>query len=366
MSTMVGEEQEQEMRWQAQVWNHIDGGFANSIVLKCAADLSLFDTIHAIHTEQGKPVTPSTIVRTSPNLSSINPHKLFRLLRFLAHMKLLNIHDFDNVGESGDEVGFSLTDLAKFLLRSNEKNIVDWVIGVPDEPAINAWHQLPNCISYPSEGPTPFEKEHGKTLWEFARDNPEMNKVFNDAMACDTRLVMPAFIEGCKDVLKGISSLVDVGGGTGTAMNYVVKAFPHIKCKVYDLPHVITTSPEYPGIELVGGDMFQSVPKADAVILKFMLHNWQNEGCVKILQKCKEAVPKEKGKVIIIDVVIDQDEEDYDVTHIRLSLDVDMMGMSGGRERTKEEWRVLMKMAGFSHYDIIPIFAMQSVIVAYP
>lgn len=100
--------------------------------------------------------------------------------------------------------------------------------------------------------------------------------------------------------------------------------------------------------------------------MQFMLHNWQDEECVKILRKCKEAIPKEGGKVIIIDIVVDLEMENSDVTQSKHSLDIDMMVTSGGRERTEEEWKKLLDIAGFGSHEIIPIMTIQSVIVAYP
>lgn len=100
--------------------------------------------------------------------------------------------------------------------------------------------------------------------------------------------------------------------------------------------------------------------------MQFMLHNWQDDECVKILKKCKEAIPKEAGKVIIMDIVVDSEMENSDLTHSKLSLDIDMMITSGGRERTVEEWKRLLDKAGFRSHEIIHIIAIQSVIVAYP
>ena len=62
--------------------------------------------------------------------------------------------------------------------------------------------------------------------------------------------------------------MVDVGGGTGGTVAEIVKAYPHIKCINFDLPHVVATAPQYDGVTHVGGDMFQSVPNADAIFMK--------------------------------------------------------------------------------------------------
>ena len=150
------------------------------------------------------------------------------------------------------------------------------------------------------------------------------------------------------------------------AMNMVTEAFPHMKCIVFDLPHVVETAPSYPNVSFVGGDMFEFVPNADAILLKFILHNWRDDECIKILKKCKEAIPKVGGKVMIVEIILDLEDDDEDLIRSKYSLDLDMMVATGGKERTEEEWKVLINSAGFSGLEIVPIMAIQSVIVAYP
>ena len=83
-------------------------------------------------------------------------------------------------------------------------------------------------------------------------------------MPCDARLVVPAMIQGCPGLFDGLSSLVDVGGGTGTTIKLLIKACPWLQRINFDLPHVVSVAAEITGVEHAGGDMFESVPKADA------------------------------------------------------------------------------------------------------
>lgn len=107
-----------------------------------------------------------------------------------------------------------------------------------------------------------------------ANKEPEFNLMINDIMAGDSLLVMRAVVDKCGEVFKGVSSLVDVGGGTGTAARAIAQAFPGLKCAVFDLPHVIAAAPESPLVEAIGGNMFESVPKADAIFLKVSSHKF--------------------------------------------------------------------------------------------
>lgn len=98
-----------------------------------------------------------------------------------------------------------------------------------------------------------------------------------------------------------------------------------------------------------------------------MLHNFEDGDCIRILGNCKEAIPEVGGKVIIIEIVMDWEEDDETVQKekVKAGLDMDMMITSGGRERTAQEWDCLLQKVGFARHDIISIPAIQSVIVAY-
>ncbi|RVW46418.1 xanthohumol 4'-O-methyltransferase [Vitis vinifera] len=176
---------------------------------------------------------------------------------------------------------------------------------------------------------------HGHQIWDLASEKPEFNKLFND-------------------------------GGTGGAVAEVVKAYPHIKGINFDLPHVVATAPAYKGVSHVGGDMFESIPNADAIFMKWILHDWNDEDCVKILKNCRKAIPEKTGKVIIVDGVIREDGyEPFDET--RLVLDLVMMAhTSHGQERTEVEWKKLLEEGGFPRYRILKIPTLQMIIEAYP
>lgn len=351
------ESQEQEMKYQSQIWNQICGTVDTS-VLRCAIQLGIFDAIH----NSGKPMitlTELSSIVSSPSSSSIEPCNLYRLMRYLSQMDLISI------GECLNEATVSLTGTSKLLLRNQEKSLIDWVLAISCEMMVVVWHELSSSVSTPADEPPIFQKVHGKNALELAGEFPEWNDLINNAMTSDTSVTKPALIQGCGKILNGVTSLIDVGGGHGATMAYIVEAFPHIKGAVIDLPHVVEAAPERPGVEFISGDIFKSISNADAVLLKYVLHNWEDTECVNLLKRCKEAVPADKGKVIIMDLVIDDDDNSI-LTQAKLSLDLTVMNHGGGRERTKEDWRNLIEMSGFSRHEIIPISAMPSIIVAYP
>ncbi|KAF8029516.1 hypothetical protein BT93_E2045 [Corymbia citriodora subsp. variegata] len=187
-------------------------------------------------------------------------------------------------------------------------------------------------------------------------------------MASDSQM-MNLVIQDCKEIFEGLNSLVDVGGGTGIVARIISEACPGLKCTVLDLPQVVAGLPESENVKFVGGDMFESIPSTDAILLKLMLHAWSDEDCVKVLRKCKEAISdknNDRGKVIIIDIVIDETEDNAQETATKLFFDVLMMTVATGRERTEKEWEKLFLETGFSQHKITPMFGLRSLIEVFP
>nr|CAD1844846.1 unnamed protein product [Ananas comosus var. bracteatus] len=225
-------------------------------------------------------------------------------------------------GGGGENGVLIFSTFNRFLLKKEEKSLVPFALMQTDEEMLEPLHALELCLG-------------GE----------------------------PAYKKGCRAALAGVRSLVDVGGGTGTAARAIAAAFPHLRCVVFDLPHVVDSMQKRPGLEYVGGDMFASVPHADAVLLKSVLHDWSDEECLRILKRCKEALPGKGGKLIIVDIVVD-DEREHEFARARMATDMLMMVYTGGRERTKKEWNQLVLGAGFASCKIKPIMAMEQMIEA--
>ncbi|MED6147824.1 putative O-methyltransferase 3 [Stylosanthes scabra] len=122
-------------------------------------------------------------------------------------------------------------------------------------------------------------------------------------------------------------------------------------------------------VKYVGGDMFEAIPAPDALLMKCILHDWDDEECVKLLKKCKEAIMKKgkKGKVIIIDIVVGNENGDKESLGTQLLFDMAMMVLVNGRERNEKEWAKLFFSSGFNNYKIIPIMmSSRSLIEVYP
>lgn len=250
-------EAEAMLRGQAQIWKYMFS-FADSMALKCAVELNIADIIHS----HGVPITLNQIVSSIPEVTSPDITCLSRVMRHLVYKNIFTAHQTSDGGESL----YGLTPASKWILRdSNQLNLAPMLM-MENHPLLLApWHCLSKCVK---EGGIAFKKAHGKEIWDFGSENPEFNKLFNDGMECTSRVLMRAIVSKYKDGFESIGSLVDLGGGIGGSISEIVKSYPHIKGINYDLPHVIATAPDYPGVSHVGGDMFEAVPKADAVFMK--------------------------------------------------------------------------------------------------
>ncbi|XP_062113746.1 probable O-methyltransferase 3 [Humulus lupulus] len=348
---------------QAHIWNQIFN-FINSMSLKCAIQLGIPDIIN----NHGKPMTISQLTLALPINRKKSPC-VYRLMRILIHSGFFALQKA-KVGEEGggEEEGYVITDASKLLLKDNPMSVTPFLLAMLDPVMTKPWDFLSNWFQ--NGDPTPFDTANGMAFWDYGSHEPKLARFFNDAMASDARLVTSVVIEKCKGVFEGVESLVDVGGGTGTVASSIAAAFPHIQCTVFDLPHVVADLQGGNNLNFVGGDMFVDVPATEVVLLKWILHDWNDEESVKILKKCKEAISKSNkkgGKVIIIDMKVenekDEDDESYET---QLFFDMLMMALVTGRERNEKEWAKLFKDAGFSNYKITPILGLRSLIEVYP
>ncbi|CAN6242007.1 unnamed protein product [Urochloa humidicola] len=240
---------------------------------------------------------------------------------------------------------------------------------------IGAWFRLGDGEDRPDNAAAPFAVAHGgRNMWEAAARKPAFNALVNDAMAADSRFLMRIVLRecACAEVFRGVGSLVDVAGGLGGAATAIARAFPEMECTVLDLPHVVANAAPSSGgggggVRFVAGNMFQSIPPADAVFLKWILHDWGDDECIKILKNCKQAIPSKDrgGKVIIIDMVVGSGSSDAKQLETQVLYDHLIMGINGV-ERDEQEWKKIFFEAGFKDYKIMPILGVRSIIELYP
>ncbi|XP_060960307.1 probable O-methyltransferase 3 [Cannabis sativa] len=350
------------LRAQAHIWNHIFN-FINSMSLKCAVELGIPDIIN----NHGKPMTISQLTLALP----INKNKfqcLYRLMRLLTHSGFFALEKAKIEGEEEEEC-YVITEASKLLLKDNPMSVTPFLLLVLNPvltksfDVLNTWFQ--------NDDSTPFVTTNRMAIWDYCSHEPKLAQSFNEAMASDARLVTSVLIKKCKGVFEEVDSLVDVGGGTGTVAKFIATTFPQIQCSVLDLPHVVAGLQGEKNLNFIDGDMFVEVPTAQVVLLKWILHDWSDENSIKILKKCKEAITRSEkkiGKVVVIDMIIEneKDEIDDESYETQLFMDMALLTLFSGQERNEKELSKLFKDAGFSHYKITPILGLRSLIEIYP
>ncbi|KAJ4965332.1 hypothetical protein NE237_017181 [Protea cynaroides] len=344
---MTGITKEEDAEADEEIWRYIFG-FVETGVVRCAIELGIADALEA---NEGQPMTLSQLSATI----NCPPSPLYRIMRFLVHRRVFK----------EETTGYALTPISRRFITRGERSMAALLL-LESSPVILApWQALAACVRT-EDRLTPFKATHGQDHWEYTARHPSYSKLFDDGMACHARVAVAAIKEGCDKLFEGISTVVDVGGGNGTTVGLLVKAFPWLRAINFDLPHVVSTAPPCDRVEHIGGDMFKSVPKTDAVFLMWVLHDWDDEACIHILRNCKEAIAGDDGKVIIVEAVI-KEEKEYKYKGVGLMLDMLMMiDTNNGKERTQEEWSHILDKAGFSCYTFTPIPAIQSIIQAYP
>nr|QIC52995.1 caffeate O-methyltransferase [Solanum nigrum] len=314
------------------------------MVLKSAVELDLLEIMAKVG--PGASISPSELAAQLPTKNPDAPVMLDRMLRLLATYSVLNC-TLRTLPDGRVERLYSLAPVCKFLTKNADGvSVAPLLLMNQDKVLMESWYHLKDAVL---DGGIPFNKAYGMTAFEYHGTDPRFNKVFNRGMSDHTTMSMKKILEDYKG-FEGLNSIVDVGGGTGATVSMIVSKYPSIKGINFDLPHVIQDAPAYPGVEHVGGDMFVSVPKADAIFMKWICHDWSDEHCLKFLKNCYEALPA-NGKVIIAECLLPEIPDTSASTKNTVHVDIIMLAHNpGGKERTEKEFEALAKGAGFSGF----------------
>ncbi|KAK9075130.1 hypothetical protein SSX86_003450 [Deinandra increscens subsp. villosa] len=270
------------------------------------------------------------------------PSMIDRMLRLLASHSIVTCSE--EVHESRHVRAYGLAPIAKYFIPNEDGVSLGPLMQLlQDKVFIESWFALDDVVV---NGGIAFNKVHGAHQFEYLASDARFNEVFNNALIGHTTIVM-------KEILKhyggfdNVKSVVDVGGGLGISLNMIISKHPTIKGINFDLPHVTQDAPFYPGIEHVGGDMFKNVPEGDVIFMKWILHDWSDDSCVKLLKNCYKALP-ENGKVVVVDAILSFLPDTSSFVKVNTQIDAFMMTQDpGGKERTEDEFLALAKEAGF-------------------
>uniref|UniRef100_A0A7N0V928 Uncharacterized protein n=1 Tax=Kalanchoe fedtschenkoi TaxID=63787 RepID=A0A7N0V928_KALFE len=328
---------------------------AVQMALKAAIELNVFN-IMAESGPLGTQLSALQIASKIPTANTKAVTSLHRILRFLSVNSFLTTSLPLDSDREEDRL-FGLTAMTASMLVSNAGTSMPFLFLVNTEKAeFESLDKLKNFVLDPEGATCPFEMAHGVGFYDYLAQRPDsrLSIMFDELMDFSNKMFFDKMIMvygGFSEVVE----LMDVGGNEGSTLKHLISLYPDIKGINFDLPNVIARAPNLKGVKHVAGDMFETLPSAKTILLKWILHNWTDEECVKLLQNCWRALPQVGGKVIVLEMVVphDLDKNKAEVMET-VTLDFIMLTRHGGKERTISEFRDLALTAGFSGVNNVP------------
>jgi O-methyltransferase domain/Dimerisation domain len=276
---------------------------------------------------------------------------LFRLLRALSSVGVFSQVDKDC---------FALSRSAE-PLRSDVPGSLREILITIGEIHYQACGGLLHSVQ---SGRPAFSQVFGTNLFDYLEQNTNAADAFNRGMTNLSSLLAHAVLLAYD--FSGISTIIDVGGGEGELLRKILELNREMTGTVLDLPNAVESDNRTPTVGArcshVIGNFFESVPQgADAYLLCGVVHDWDDDLAIRILSNCRKAMTR-NGRVLIVDMIV---PETNSPSFSKL-LDLNMMVMTGGRERTKAEFHALLDAADYRVTRIIPTMAPQSIIEAVP
>jgi len=296
---------------EATLWDALRGALVTR-ALGVVADLGVADAL----TEGPRPVTE--IARAV----GANPDSLHRILRALAS---------DGIFEEGEPGIFGNTAASDLLRNGSWRDFAHLFGGV----FLTAVRDLEAVT-----GEATFPQTFGTDFWEWLRDHPDERASFDRAMAGGKEqrakdLVELQWNEG--------ETVVDVGGGNGAFLVALLDELPALRGVVFDLPETVRDEGALGDrIEFIGGSFFESVPAGDVYVLGRILHDWNDERAAAILTTISASAPH-GARLLLFEAVISTGNDPSGAKW----LDLLMLVLAAGRERSEAEWRALLDATGF-------------------
>jgi hypothetical protein len=268
-----------------------------------------------------------------------HPPSLRRLLRALTALDVLI--------QTGPDT-FALSETGR-ALRTDSPDSVHALVLTRCSPEFGrSWDDLASSVRTGEPG---WNRVIGKPTYEYFEQHPEWSTRFSTAMAQNTRGVAPA-VTAAHDFAR-FGSVIDVGGGDGTLLAGILGAGERLRGVLFDLPSALADAPRVLGdagvadrCTVVPGDFFVQVPPGgDVYVMKQILHNWDDEAATAILRNCR-AVMAPQSRLLIVERVLPEQVTRRDRESVLL--DLQMLAVTGGQERTEPEFRTLLAEAGFS------------------
>jgi len=284
---------------------------------------------------------------------------LYRMMNLLVSVGVLT-RDQNNY--------FGLTPLGATLRTGEPGSLRAWALHQLGDAHYQSWGDVLHSIQ---TGETAFEHQFGMDVWQYRAMHPEQSAVFDEAMASLINVINQAILVSYD--FSTIRNIVDVGGGNGGLLIYLLNGNPNMSGVVFDSPHVAERAKsriEAGGLAnrctSVGGDFFVSVPSGgDTYILSRVIHDWDDEHSITILKNCR-SVMSEEHKLLIMERVVPTEIDHSTKTQSVTGSDLNMLVIVGGQERSEAEYRTLLDAAGFKLTRVVLTRSVISIIEAVP
>lgn len=289
----------------------------------------------------GADPTPADVVADELDLDA---DRCYRVLRALGHFGVLN---------EDQERRFTLTPVGKRFQADHPDSVRHHLLVDRSPEWVLPMLHLGDIVE--GGGPSGFVREFGHEFFDYLDENPAFAEVFNDHMTARSQRETEHVLEALDGYdFSEMSRVCDVGGGHGHLLCRLLETYPHLEGTVLELPSVIAEEEQLwaPKLDVAdrctyeAGNMFEAVPEADAFFMKFILHDWEDDDCGRILSNVREAAPAD-GRLFVIEAVIPGPNE----SHFAKRLDMTMMVHVGGRERTEAEYSALFEESGWTLED---------------
>ena len=270
-------------------------------------------------------------------LTGTHAPSLFRLMRALTSAGVFSV-DAEN--------RFSNTAIGEFLRSDHPESMRGAAHMICDR---EHWQPHGNLFQSVKTGEIAFDYTFGMPVFPYFAQNPKAAKVFDDAMTSFSLGIANA-VAATYDFSEA-KTIADIGGGHGSLLSTVLKTNPNAEGILFDQPQVVAGAKVSDRIEIVEGDFFNEIPvKADIYLMKFILHDWNDEQSAAILKNlAKSAEPG--AKLLLVETVI---EDDDNVPSMSKIMDLNMLVMTGGKERTAKEYAGLFEQTGFRLKNVYP------------
>lgn len=316
-------------------------GFAPARAISIVAGLQIADLL-----ADGSKTAEELALKTKSH-----PRSLYRLLRACASLGIFS--------EDSDK-RFGLSPMAEFLRSDNPESLRAFAEMMAHAEQFQTWSALDFSVQ---TGTPAFDKIHGMPIFEYYPTHPKSGQIFNDAMTSMSLGSSIAVIRAYD--FSGISELVDIGGGHGFLLASVLEKYPTMTGVLYDTTPIVEEAKELlekHGVanrcKTVGGNFFESAPSGgDAYMMKHIIHDWNDAECGMILKNCRKGIT-EGGKLLVIEMVVPTGNE----PSLSKLLDLQMLAVLPGCERTEAEYSTLFSEAGFKLTKIVPTMSPYSVI----